>query len=59
MNKNKNLIFIIPDLDIGGAQRILIFLVNFLIKKKFNIKIILLKKKKQISFKLSKKVKLK
>ena len=45
MNKNKNLIFIIPDLDIGGAQRILIFLVNFLIKKKFNIKIILLKKK--------------
>lgn len=59
MNKNKNLIFIIPDLDIGGAQRILIFLVNFLIKKKFNIKIILLKKKKQISFKLSKKVKVK
>ena len=47
MNVKKNLIFIIPDLQVGGAQKVLVYLINFLVTKKFNIKLILLDKFKQ------------
>ncbi len=57
MNVKKNLIFIIPDLQVGGAQKVLVYLINFLVTKKFNIKLILLDKFKQ-TFQLSSKIKI-
>ena len=59
MKKNKNLVFVIPDLEIGGAQRVLIFLINSLIKNGFKIKIIVFKKPQERIFNLSNKVKIK
>tara|TARA_B100000686_G_scaffold348368_1_gene439258 strand:- start:4218 stop:5294 length:1077 start_codon:yes stop_codon:yes gene_type:complete len=55
----KKILFLIPDLEIGGAQRILIFLSNILLKKKFKIKILYLKKKNRNTFKLEPKIKAK
>lgn len=57
--KEKELIFVIPDLRIGGTQRNLIFLINFLIRKEFNIKIIIFDSKKHNMIHLPSKIKIK
>ena len=48
--------FIISDLEIGGAKRVLIFLANFLIKKKFKVRILYFKKKNKRCFELNHKI---
>ena len=58
MKNNKNLIFIIPDLEIGGTQRILIFLANFLVNKGFKITIFVFKKPNKRIFDISPEIKL-
>ncbi len=57
MNSKKDLIFIIPDLQVGGAQKVLVYLINFLATKKFNIKLIILDRFTR-TFKLSSKIKI-
>lgn len=57
MKKKNKIVFVISDLDIGGAQKILLFLANFLEKKGFQIKILYFENKisiesnKEINFK--------
>ena len=53
---NKKIMFVISDLEIGGAERILIFLANFLIKKKFKVRILYFKKKNNRCFNLNPKI---
>ena len=40
MKKKNKIVFVISDLGIGGAQKILLFLANFLDKKGFQVKIL-------------------
>ena len=53
---NKKIMFVISDIEIGGAERILIFLANFLIKKKFKVRILYFKKKNSRCFNLNPKI---
>ena len=55
---NKELFFIIPDLKVGGAQKVLYFLINFLVRKKFKIKILVFDSKKNVKFKFLPEVKI-
>ena len=41
--KKKKLTFVISDLEIGGAQRVLVCLANYFLNKGFNIKILVFK----------------
>ena len=56
MRNKESLTFILPDLDLGGTQRVLVYLVNSLVKKGFEIKIIVFKKVEKKIFDLSNKV---
>ena len=53
---NKKIMLVISDIEIGGAERILIFLANFLIKKKFKVRILYFKKKNSRCFNLNPKI---
>ena len=41
--KKKKLTFVISDLEIGGAQRVLVCLANYFLNKGFNIEILVFK----------------
>ena len=55
----KKVIFVIPDLEIGGAQKILIYLGNYLAEKGFNIEILVFKFFNRKNYNLSKEIKVK
>lgn len=56
MSNKENLTFILPDLDLGGTQRVLVYLANSLVKEGYKIKIIVFKKVEGKIFDLSNKV---
>ena len=57
--KKKKLTFVISDLEIGGAQRVLVCLANYFLNKGFNIKILVFKFSNKKIFNLSKNIKIK
>jgi len=55
----KKIIFIIPDLEIGGAQNVLVYLANNLAEKGFNIEILVFKNFNKKNYNLFKSIKVK
>ena len=56
--KKKKLTFVISDLEIGGAQRVLVCLANYFLNKGYNIKILVFKFSNKKIFNLSKNISL-